>query len=90
MSPRWLHAGAIGDGPNMYRIKVISNAFGIDDHSPIYMSLDDARKIAQRMLLIHNGKIRVEIYQILDLHLQTRRLVESIESSQDKPASVKT
>jgi hypothetical protein len=68
----------------MYKIKVISNVFGIDDHSPIFMTLDDARRIGQRMLLIHHEKVRVEIYQVLDLHTHSRRLVDTLETP-DKP-----
>ena len=57
---------------------MISNTFGIDDHSPLFLSLEQARSVAQRMLEIYHGNIRVEIYQMLDLQFRDRRLVETL------------
>lgn len=64
----------------MFRLKMISNAFGIDDKSPIYPTLESARSIAMLMLSIYHGKVRIEIYQITDSSTHKRRLVETIGS----------
>jgi hypothetical protein len=67
---------------NMFRIKLVSDVYGIDDHSPIYQSLEQARKVAIRMLHIYHGQVRVEIYQMLDARSRNRRLVESMGSAE--------
>jgi len=63
---------------NMFRIKLISNVSGIDDKSPIYPSLEQARKVGLTMLTIYHGKVRVEIYQMVDRESHQRRLVETM------------
>lgn len=67
---------------NMYVIKLVSNAFGIDDKSPIYPTQEQARKIGLLMLSLYHGRVRVEIYQILDLQTHKRRLVETMGSQE--------
>jgi hypothetical protein len=59
---------------------MISNAFGIDDKSPIYPSIESARAVAGSMLRIYHGKVRVEIYQVIDVTTHQRKLIESIGS----------
>jgi len=59
---------------------MISNAFGIDDKSPIYPTLELARIVSQRMLQIYHGRVLIEIYQVIDASSHQRRLVESIGS----------
>ena len=66
----------------MFRLKMISNAFGIDDHSPLYPTLEQARDAARVMLRMYRGKVKVEIYQVLDLRTHKRKIVESIGSQE--------
>ncbi|TDR76684.1 hypothetical protein DFP86_110110 [Paludibacterium purpuratum] len=64
----------------MYRLKLISNTFGIDDKSPIYPTVESARNAAQVMLRLYRGKVKVEIYQVIDLRTHQKRVIESIGS----------
>ncbi|MBV8045587.1 MAG: hypothetical protein JO171_00415 [Paludibacterium sp.] len=64
----------------MYRLKLISNTFGIDDKSPIYPTADAARAAANVMLRLYRGKVKVEIYQVLDLRTNQKRVIETIGS----------
>jgi hypothetical protein len=65
----------------VYRLKMVSNVFGIDDKSPIYPTLESAREVAQLMVNLYHGKVRVEIYQIVDANTHQRRLVETLGRS---------
>lgn len=62
----------------MFRLKLISNTFGIDDKSPIYPTVDAARDAAKVMLRLYRGRVKVEIYQVLDLRTHQKRIIETI------------
>ena len=64
----------------MFRLKLISYSFGIDNKSPIYPTLELARNIAQTMLHLYKGKVRVEIYKVTDFRSNKSQFVESIGS----------
>lgn len=64
----------------MFRLKLISYSFGIDDKSPIYPTIELARDIARIMLRLYDGKVRVEIYKVTDFRSHQKHLVESFGS----------
>lgn len=71
-------AGRLIRGIAVYRLKMISNAFGIDDRSPIYPTLESARQVAQLMMRIYRGQVKIEIYQVVDQETRQKRVVETI------------
>lgn len=64
----------------MFRLKLISYSFGIDDKSPIYPTLESARSVADIMLHLYKGRVRVEIYRVTDFRSYQRQLVEAMGS----------
>jgi hypothetical protein len=62
----------------IFKLKLISNVFGIDDRSPLYPSLEHAQTVARRMLALYQGNLLVEIYQMTDMQTGKRNLVDSI------------
>lgn len=64
----------------MFRLRLVSYSFGIDDKSPIYPTLELARNIAQCMLTLYKGRVRVEIYKVTDFRSNVKQLVEALGS----------
>jgi len=62
----------------MYRLKLFSNLFGVDDRGPMHPTHEEARKAAQRMLMIHQGRVRIEIHRIIDLRTRKTEKVEEM------------
>jgi len=60
----------------VYRLRLISRDFGIDDSGPWHSTHDQARKAAKLMYLIYHKQIRVEIHRVVDLRTRKTERVE--------------
>jgi len=69
----------------MYRLKLISPRFGIDESGPLHPTLQHAQRAAQTLLLVYGGEIKVEIRKVLDLHLRRSELVETLRQDGSEP-----
>ncbi|UTH76520.1 hypothetical protein [Chromobacterium sp. IIBBL 290-4] len=48
----------------MYRLKLISPDFGIDDSGPLHPTQEQARWAAELMLHVYKGRIRAEVHKV--------------------------
>lgn len=65
----------------MFRLRLVSSAFGVDDGGPLHPTLEHAIQAARVMLLIHRHPLRAEIRQYLDAQMRRSRVVEVLEST---------
>jgi len=63
----------------MYRLRLISPDFGIDDTGPLHSTHDQARKAAKLMHLLYKGKVRVEIHRVVDFRTRSTEKIEALE-----------
>ncbi|AXE30416.1 hypothetical protein DK842_11210 [Chromobacterium phragmitis] len=61
----------------MYRLKLISPDFGIDDNGPLHPTQEQARRAAELMLLVHKGRLRAEVHKV-DLKTRTTEKLEEV------------
>ncbi|POZ61082.1 hypothetical protein [Chromobacterium alticapitis] len=54
----------------MYRLKLISPHFGIDDKGPLHPTQAQARQAAELMLQVYRGNVRAEVHKV---DLKTRK-----------------
>lgn len=66
----------------MFRVRLISDYFGVDEGGPIHATQEDALRAAQVMLRIHSYPVRAEIRQFVDDRFRLTRLVGVLEPSQ--------
>lgn len=59
----------------MFRVRLISDYFGVDEGGPIHATREDAVRAAQLMLGIHPYLVRAEIRQFVDGRFRQTRLV---------------
>ncbi|RXZ44784.1 hypothetical protein EBB06_02480 [Crenobacter cavernae] len=62
----------------MYRVKLISPVFGVDDAGPLHPGVSEARRAAHLMLALYQGRVRAEIHRVIDLRLKQSECVEVI------------
>lgn len=62
----------------MYRLKLISPRFGVDEKGPLHPTLQQAQRAAQILLQVYGRDIKVEIRKVLDLQLRRSELVETL------------
>lgn len=62
----------------MYRLRLISPEFGIDDSGPWHSTHDQARKAAKLMYIVYKKQIRVEIHRVVDLRTRKMEKVEDL------------
>lgn len=62
----------------MYRLKLISPRFGVDESGPLHPTLEHAQRAARILLQVYGGDIKVEIRKVLDLQLRRSELVETV------------
>jgi len=62
-----------------YKVKVVSEVFGVDFNGPLHPTEDHARRAAQTLLAVHSGKIVVEIHKLLDEQLRHSEVVARLE-----------
>lgn len=68
-------------GLAMYRLRLLSSHFGIDEKGPLYTSREAALNAAQLMLRVHSYPVRVEVIQFMDASLRETRLVAVLENT---------
>jgi len=61
----------------MYRLKLISPDFGIDDTGPLHPTQEQARKAAELMLHVYKGRLRAEVHKV-DLKTRTSEKLEEV------------
>lgn len=49
----------------MYRLKLISEQFGVDDSGPLHPSQEQARRAALVMWNVYRGQLRIEIHRVV-------------------------
>ncbi|OWY39021.1 hypothetical protein CEK28_09020 [Xenophilus sp. AP218F] len=62
----------------MYRLKLISPDFGIDDRGPLHPSREQARRAAEWMLAAYKGRVKVEIHRVVDLRINKTEKLEEL------------
>lgn len=65
----------------MFRVRLISDYFGVDEGGPIHATQEDALRAAQVMLRIHSYPVRAEIRQFVDDRFRLTRLIGVLEQS---------
>jgi hypothetical protein len=65
----------------MFRVRLISDYFGVDEGGPIHATQEDALRAAQVMLCIHSYPVRAEIRQFVDDRFRLTRLIGVLEPS---------
>ncbi|RMC94368.1 hypothetical protein EAY64_15540 [Aquitalea palustris] len=63
----------------MYRLRLISRDFGVDDSGPWHSTHEQARKAAKLMYLLYKGEVRVEIHRVVDLRSRKMEKVEELQ-----------
>ncbi|WP_159874855.1 MULTISPECIES: hypothetical protein [Aquitalea] len=63
----------------MYRLRLISPEFGVDDSGPWHTTHDQARKAAKLMYLLYKKEIRVEIHRVVDIRTRKMEKVEDLQ-----------
>lgn len=61
----------------MYRLKLISPDFGIDDTGPLHPTQEQARRAAELMLHVYKGRLRAEVHKV-DLKTRTSEKLEEV------------
>lgn len=64
---------------SLYRLKLISPLFGVDDAGPLHPSVDAARAAARLLRRLYHGRVRVEIHRVIDLRLRRSECVEAMD-----------
>ncbi|QEL57667.1 hypothetical protein [Chromobacterium paludis] len=54
----------------MYKLKLISPNFGVDDRGPLHPTQEQARRAAELMLRVYRGNVRAEVHKV---DLKTRK-----------------
>ncbi|MDN0085386.1 hypothetical protein QU487_22035 [Crenobacter sp. SG2305] len=62
-----------------YKVKVVSEIFGVDFDGPLHPTEAHARRAAQTLLAVHSGKIVVEIHKLLDPQFRSSEIVGRLE-----------
>ena len=65
----------------MFRVRLISDYFGVDEGGPIHATQEEALRAARLMLSIHSYPVRAEIRQFVDERCVYTRVVEVLERS---------
>lgn len=65
----------------MFRLRLVSRHFGVDEKGPLYASREEAVKAAQLMLRIHSYPVRAEVRQFVDDRFRQTRVVEVLENT---------
>ncbi|KIA81401.1 MULTISPECIES: hypothetical protein [Chromobacterium] len=60
----------------MYRLKLISPHFGIDDKGPLHPTQEQARQAAELMLRVYRGNVRAEVHRVDVKTRKTEKLEE--------------
>ena len=63
----------------MYRLRLISRDFGVDDSGPWHSTHEQARQAAKLMYLLYKGEVRVEIHRVVDLRSRKMEKVEELQ-----------
>lgn len=64
----------------MFRLRLVSNHFGVDEKGPLYPTREQAVAVARWMLDIHPYPVRAEIRQFVDDRFRHTRVVEVLEN----------
>lgn len=66
----------LGGARGMYRLKLISEQFGVDDSGPLHPSQEQARRAALVMWNVYRGQLRIEIHRVVDLRSRKTEKLE--------------
>ena len=62
----------------MYRLKLISEQFGVDDSGPLHPCQEQARRAALVMWNVYRGQLRIEIHRVVDLRSRKTEKLEEL------------
>lgn len=62
----------------MYRLKLFSRRFGVDESGPLHPTLEHAQRAAHVLLQAYHGDLKVEIRRVVDLQLRRSELVQTM------------
>jgi hypothetical protein len=65
----------------MFRVRLISDYFGVDEGGPIHATQEEALRAARLMLSIHSYPVRAEIREFVDDRFVLTRVVGVLERS---------
>jgi hypothetical protein len=65
----------------MFRVRLISDYFGVDEGGPIHATQEEALRAARLMLSIHSYPVRAEIREFVDDRFVLTRLIGVLERS---------
>jgi hypothetical protein len=65
----------------MFRVRLISDYFGVDEGGPIHATQEEALRAARVMLSIHSYPVRAEIREFVDDRFVLTRVVGVLERS---------
>jgi len=65
----------------MFRVRLISDYFGVDEGGPIHATQEEALRAARLMLSIHSYPVRAEIREFVDERFRLTRLIGVLEPS---------
>lgn len=70
----------------MFRLRLISPLFGVDETGPLHPSQKQAHEAALKLLKVyHEGELKIEIRRVVDFHWQKSEIVEIVGSIKPYP-----
>jgi hypothetical protein len=63
----------------MYRLRLISPIFGVDETGPLHPNQKQAQEAALKLLKVyHDGDLKIEIRRVVDFHWQKSEIVATV------------